>query len=56
MTLRRSLFVRIANDWIIGAWCARLGRIAGMRRGVKGTRTSCVNVNSSASQSSAVDC
>lgn len=56
MTLRRSLLVRIAADWIIGTWCARLGKIAGMRRGVNGTMTSSAKLRNSANQRKAVDC
>ena len=56
MTLRRSLLVRIAADWIIGTWCARLGKIAGMRRGVNGTITSWAKLRNSANQRKAVDC
>lgn len=56
MTLARSLLVRLAELWIMGTWCARFGRMAGMRRGVKGTSTSCANVRNSASHCRAVDC
>ncbi len=56
MTPRRSLFVRIAADWIMDTWCARFGRIAGTRRGVKGIMTSCAKVRNSANHLRAVDC
>lgn len=56
ITFNRSLLVRIAGPWIIATWCAKLGKIAGIRRGVKGTMTSCAKLRNSASQRSAVDC
>jgi len=56
MTLRSSLLVRIAADWIMGTWCARLGRMAGMRRGVNGTMTSWAKFRNSANHRRAVDC
>lgn len=56
ITLSRSWLVRIAGPWIIVTWCAKLGKIAGIRRGVNGTRTSCAKFRNSASHRSAVDC
>jgi hypothetical protein len=55
-TLSNSLFVRTPADCIIGTSCAKLGRIANIRRGVKGTMISCTNVRNSASHRKAVDC
>lgn len=56
MTLRSSLLVRMATDWIMLTWCARFGKITGMRRGVKGTITSGANPKNSANHCNAVDC
>jgi len=56
ITLVSSLFVLIAADWIIGTWWARFGNMAGMKRGVKGTMTSCAKPRNSASHCREVDC
>lgn len=56
ITSKSSLLVRRAADWIMATWCARLGRIAGIRRGVNGTMTSCAKLRNSANHLSAVDC
>lgn len=56
MTCERRLFVLIAADWIMGTWCARLGRMAGIRRGVKDTMCSGTKCRNSASQRNPVDC
>lgn len=55
-TFSNNLLVRIAADWIIATWWARLGKMAGMSRGVKGTMTSCAKVRNSASHLKAIDC
>ena len=46
----------MAASWIMGTSCARLGRIAKIRRGVKGIMTSWLMLKNSAIQRRAGDC
>jgi hypothetical protein len=55
MTLNKSWSVRIAAFRMGSTWCARFGRMAGMRRGVKGTMVSWAKSRNSAIQRRAVD-
>ena len=48
--------MRMAASWIMGTSCARLGRIAKIKRGVKGIMTSWLMLKNSAIHRRAVDC
>jgi len=55
ITFNKSLLVLTAAVWIMGAWCARFGRMAVISRGVKCTMTSGAKPRNSASHRKAVD-